>query len=372
MKLFITIYAAVALFALGTFTFPDASALPAQPAKSIKIGLLIPDNKSVEARRAAEMAIDKANKTGAPGGLHFQLAVRSMEGPWGAGSKQAVDLIFKEDVWAIVGSHDGRNAHLVEQATTKSHTVFLSAWAGDPTLSQAFVPWYFSCVPNNNQQASVLVEDIYNKRKMRKIATVSAKDYDSKSALQSLLNEIKSAGKTEPMQLFYEDSDKDFNNLLNQVSKAGMEGIILFGPPAASQKIIAQMRQKKMGQAVFGTLSLLGESDFTDAGLALHKDVSLTTPGNWSGPAGPSFQNEFRKKYGKTPGATATYAYDGMNLMIEAIRNSGFDREKIQAAMTKINYQGVTGPIRFDDKGNRVGTVGLVEIKNGVPVAVKK
>ena len=46
-----------------------------------------------------------------------------------------------------MGSHDGRNAHLVEQVATKSQVVFLSAWASDPTLSQAFVPWFFSCVP---------------------------------------------------------------------------------------------------------------------------------------------------------------------------------------------------------------------------------
>ncbi len=369
MKSF-TIYSIITFFALGTF--PGAPALPSQPVKLIKIGLLIPDNKSVEARRAAEMAIENANKKTGSGGPHFQLAVRSLEGSWGVGSKQAVDLIFKEDVWAIVGSHDGQNAHLVEQVTTKSHTVFLSAWAGDPTLSQAFVPWYFSCVPNNNQQANVLAEEIYKRRKMTKIATVSAKDYDSKSALQSFLKEIKSAGKAGPMQLFYEGSDKDFNSLLDQVSKAGMEGIVLFGPPAASQKIIAQMRQKKMGQAVFATLTLFGEGDFTGAGLALYDHAILTTAGDWSGPAGPSFQNEFREKYGKAPGATAAYAYDGMNLMIEAIKNSGFDREKIQAAMTKTNYQGVTGPIRFDDKGNRAGMVSLVEIKNGIPIAVKK
>jgi len=61
-----------------------------------------------------------------------------------------------------------------------------------------------------------------------------------------------------------------------------------------------------------------------------------------------------------------------MNLIIEAIRDSYPDREKVQKSLAKIQYQGVTGLIQFDEKGNRVGTPGLIEIKNGVPVAIKK
>ena len=87
-------------------------------------------------------------------GYTFELLTRSMAGSWGTGSKKAVDLIFEEDVWTILGSHNGRNAHLVEQVTAKSQIVFLSVWATDPTLSQAYVPGYFSCVPNDLQQAN--------------------------------------------------------------------------------------------------------------------------------------------------------------------------------------------------------------------------
>src|SRR5450756_1253186 len=105
---------------------------------------LIPDNNSIAAKHGAEMAISKANEDGGFDGKPFQLVIRSMEGPWGTGSKQAVDLIFEENVCAIMGSPDGRNGHLVEQVTTKARIVFLSTWASDPTLAQAFVPWYFT------------------------------------------------------------------------------------------------------------------------------------------------------------------------------------------------------------------------------------
>ena len=52
----------------------------------------------------------------------------------------------------------------------------------------------------------------------------------------------------------------------------------------------------------------------------------------------------------------AAYAFDGMNLLIEAIRTSGSpEREKIQNYLTNAAYEGVTGTFRFDDMGNRIG-----------------
>ena len=373
MKLFNIIYFTIVLFALEAFIAPEVHAFQNQQGdKVIKIGLLIPDDKSVEALFGAEMAVGKEKKKGGINGLPIQLVTRSMAGSWGTGSTQAVDLIFKENVWAILGSHDGRNAHLVEQATTKTRVVFLSAWTSDPTLSQAFVPWYFSCVPNDNQQATALIKEIYKKTNSTKIAAIAANDYDSKLALNSFVNEAKIAGKTASIQLFYDCNNSDFNKLLNQINKAAVNGVILFGQPAASTKIIQQMRQKKMNQPVFGALSLLGENEFDAMDLANYEGVILVNSGNWLSSKGLDFKKEFQKKYNKIPGAVAAYAFDGMNLIIEAIRKTGLDREKLQKAMSNMHYEGVTGSIKFDDKGNRLGAVGLIEIKKGIPVKVEK
>jgi branched-chain amino acid transport system substrate-binding protein len=374
MKLLKILFWAGLMFPLLALIVPNvqSSQNPDGPYRTVKIGLLIPDNKSLAARRGAEMAIRKANEKGGFNGRHFQLIVRSMEGPWGTGSKEAVNLIFEEEVWAIMGSHDGRNAHLVEQVTTKARIVFLSAWASDPTLSQAFVPWYFSCVPNDLQQADALIEEVYDKRIIAKIAAVSDNGYDSKLALESFYKKTKLAGKTNPTQFFYKNSCQDFNVLIDQINKADVNCIILFGQPSASLKLIQQIRQRKMDQPVFGSLSLLDENELSDQELKDYDGVVLVSSGYWLSPKGLAFQQEFQRIYGKMPGAVAAYAFDGMNLITEAIRNAGLDRDKIQKSLAKIQYEGITGSIQFDDKGNRLGTVDLMEIKNGIPVTVER
>ena len=86
-------------------------------------------------------------------------------------------------------------------------------------------------------------------------------------------------------------------------------------------------------------------------------DNILSVPaGEWPEAENQTFRQEFEKIYGNMPGMVASYSYDCMNVLIEAIRQAGnSDREMIQKALKNIQFNGVTGPIQFDDKGNRMG-----------------
>lgn len=343
-----------------------------QTVRPVKIGLLISDKKSVAAKNGAELAIFQANQKGGFNGRRFDLAIRSMEGPWGTGAKEAVNMIFNDEVCAIMGSTDGRNAHLVEQVATKSHVVFLSAWAGDPTLSQAFVPWFFSCVPNNNQQASALVEEICRKQNISRVGMVSDQEYDSQSALKSFLKKVKMAGKPDPVQFSLDGSDRDLADLLNQMAKADLKGAVLFVKPESALKIIQQMQAKNMNIPVFSTLSVLDENKVSNSEMKTMENRIQVTSSPWLKTKRSPFNDEFQKKYGNVPGTVATFAYDGMNLLIEAIKKSGLDREKIQKGLSEIHYEGVTGLIQFDQKGNRSGSLIVTPVKKGSPAILEK
>jgi branched-chain amino acid transport system substrate-binding protein len=331
--------------------------ISAQKTDPVKIGLLIQDKTSLAARQGAELAIKMANEKGGLNGRPFRLLTKSMEGPWGTGSKQAVSLIFEDEVWALLGSHDGRNAHLVEQAATKSIVVFVSAWSSDPTLSQAFVPWFFNCVPNDRQQADILIEEIYNKRNLTRIATITDQAYDSNMSLKSYLQSVNLAGKNKPEQFLFDNFKEDLNILADRLQKAEINGIILFCQPAASLQIIRLLRQGKLNLPVFGSLSILNEDALSDRELQELSNIVYVPSGTLSGSKRLTFRQEYQKTYGKMPGRVAAYAFDGMNALMDAIRTSGSpDREKIQQALLKINCDGVTGRIQFDNMGKRLGS----------------
>ena len=70
-----------------------------EESRVIKVGLLIEDSTFAAARYGAELAVKQINEQGRLKGYTLELLTRSMNGPWGKGSKQAVDLIFDEEVW---------------------------------------------------------------------------------------------------------------------------------------------------------------------------------------------------------------------------------------------------------------------------------
>jgi len=359
---------------LRGFTFAGAQNIdaPKSSLKSVNIGLLIQDSKLLSARYGAEMAVSRANDAGGLNGVPFHLEVLSMEGPWGTGSKQAVDLIFQKEVVALLGSNDGRNAHLVEQVAAKTRVVFVSAWSGDPTLAQAFVPWYFSCVPNYLQQADVLINEIYNHNKLKSVAAVSDSSYDSKLALESFRKRLKLSGKPEPGIFNYENSGRELNSMAESIIKSGAAGLVLFCQKEASLKIINQIKQRKPSMNIFGSLSVMLENELNDNEWKSLENMVLISSGQLFTAEGQAFREEFFRKYGYHPGPVAAYAYDGMNIIIKALKSAGTSREEIQKYLKTNAFDGVTGKILFDDKGNRTTYTGLIKVKNGIPIPVER
>jgi len=351
---------------LSFFLFP----VVAQETGTVRIGLLIQDKGSLAAQQGAELAVRRANEKGGIFGRPVELVVRSMEGPWGTGSKQAVDLIFKENVWALLGSHDGRNAHLVEQAATRSIVVFVSAWSSDPTLSQAYVPWFFNCVPNDDQQAETLVGEIYTSRKLSRVATIVDDTYESNQALKGFLKKLSLAGKNSPSQFLFGDYAAKSEGLAGEIRKTGAECLVLFCRPSNSLNIIRLIRQENLNLPVFGSQLILDENELTGQEIREFDNILRIPSGTWSTSASMAFRQEYQKRYGKMPGLVASYAFDGMNLLIDAARDAGSpDREKIQHYLANHTFEGVSGTFQFDNLGCRVEKRNVMPVQNGFPVA---
>jgi len=346
--------------------------------ETIKIGLLIPDKEALAAKHGAELAIRKANEKGGYSGIPFQLIVRSTEGPWGTGSMESVSLVFDDEVVAIMGSLDGRNAHLAEQVATKTKLIFLSAWSTDMTLSKAFVPWYFRCLPNDRQQAISLIQEVYIKRKIKNVAVIGTDNNDSQIAVNTFVKIAKSMNVKPPEQFLYDVSARNYQEIFTEIEKNDIKAILLFGKPAFASEIIPLFQRYNIKQPVFGSLSILDDQKASSPDWSTLEDIVMISSNQWFTGKGIAFQKEFQKEYGYRPGPVAAYAYDGINVIVEAIRNAKphrnsilDDREKIIDVFSKTNYSGITGNIQFDENGNRTGKIGLMKIKDGKPVQLK-
>lgn len=341
--------------------------------ETVKIGLLIPSLESESAKHGAELAIRIANEKGGYNGIPFQLITRSTAGPWGAGSKESVNLVFEDEVLAIMGSLDGRNAHLAEQVAAKTRIVFLSTRATDMTLSQAFVPWYFRTIPNDRQQAISLIQELFRKKETENVAIISTEDYDARYAVGTFLKVADSMNLAKPKQFLFQSSGNNIQEILSEIKKFNVKSIVLFGDYQFASKIIPALKQQNMIQSILASLSIIDNKKTSELNWTIFEDITIISSGHYFTDSGIEFQKEFKKTYGYRPGAAAAFAYDGINVIIDVIKRAGPNRDKIIDAFAETNYKnGVTGEIKFDGNGNRVGIPDLMIIKNESPVALKK
>ncbi len=345
---------------------------PAKQPAEVRLGLLIPappENEPLarSAWQGAELAIKMANEEGGFQGKPFRLIVRTADGLWGAGSKEAVKFVYEDEVSAIITALDGRNAHLAEQVATKSHVVQIATRATDETLSQAFVPWFFRIVPDDRQQAEKILQEL-SRNRISKIALMHADDYDQRMAAQTFKKKAFDRDIHIRTTHVYSSADPLKDASITEVNDE-VEALVFFGLFRDARKIMDRVREKRADLAVYGSLAITLDgqvgrevSSGCEGGIFVSSKFCFTTPGQ-------EFKKAFQESYGHIPDPAASYAFDGVKVIIQAIREAGPDREAIRDSLKEMRFAGgATGSIQFDKYGNRQSPVFMVRIIKGHPV----
>jgi len=325
------------------------------PNGNIAIGLLLPDHSHWKVVEAAKLAIKEANSKGGYKRHHFELLIRTAEGFWGAGSKESVNLVYEDHVRAIIGSLDGRNGHLAEQVATKSHLTYIETFATEPTLSQAFVPWFMRVVPNDDQQSAVILNQI-SKEGGGKIGILSVDTYDTRYAVRSLTKAAGRENAKAPLLFNLDTTNIQLQKILEQLSSHQLDHLIIpFHAPYLSE-LIPGIRELKPDLKIYGTLHLCMGIENRDSSWKAFEGVYMI---------GPNFN---KKLHEKLPDSQSAYLYDAVKLVINAIQEVGTERETITEYLSESTYsKGSTGTIFFDELGNRQSVPSLLRIENGVP-----
>jgi branched-chain amino acid transport system substrate-binding protein len=86
-------------------------------------------------------------------------------------------------------------------------------------------------------------------------------------------------------------------------------------------------------------------------------------------PVVQDFVKKYKAKFGAEPDALAVLAYDGANLMFDAIRRAGkTDGPAVRDALAATDMDVVSGHVKFDADRNPVKSAVIIEIKNGKEV----
>ncbi|MDO5649821.1 MAG: ABC transporter substrate-binding protein [Gallicola sp.] len=80
-----------------------------------------------------------------------------------------------------------------------------------------------------------------------------------------------------------------------------------------------------------------------------------------------NFIKNYTEKYGEEPSAFSALAYDGIYMIKDAIEKAGStdDKQAIVDGLKGIEFDGVTGHLKFDDNNNPIKSVSMIKIVNG-------
>ncbi len=79
-----------------------------------------------------------------------------------------------------------------------------------------------------------------------------------------------------------------------------------------------------------------------------------------------TFKQNYRERWDVEPKTYAAHAYDGVRLVIEAIRHAGLNRAGIRDVLAQPGtFGGVTGEILFDGSGANTGQPVLLVVHDG-------
>jgi branched-chain amino acid transport system substrate-binding protein len=154
-----------------------------------------------------------------------------------------------------------------------------------------------------------------------------------------------------PDAVFYGGMDATGGPLLKQGRELGIKAVFSFGDGACTDKM-----KELAGDAAEGLLC-------SQAGIPPQA-------------ASKKFLDAYKKKFNVDPILYSPFTYDAANLLIEAMKKANStDPKKYLPELQKISFTGASGPISFDDKGDRKDAeITMFSMKGGKlePIAVIK
>ena len=322
--------------------------------------------------RAAQRAIEDANRVGGFEGKPFRLLPAWSDNPWGSGVTQVTQLAYRDRVWAIVGGVDGPTTHLAEQIVVKARLALVSPVSTDKTVNLTNVPWMFSLAPGDHLVAAVLAPEIARRTRSRRLVLVSTNDHDASLLTRELRHALTTLDIAPRYQFEYQPHGPiTSETLVRECLDAQPDEVIVVANAPDSLQLVRALRQAGFAGCIFGGPAF-GRDLFVRnaAGLAGElifprmDDVAPTPATQAAAPdrAIPSDNTAIddHEDY------ASRQVYDAVRLVTLAIRKAGLNRAAIACALRDLSpTSGASGRIEWDSPGSNVRRPTLATIVDG-------
>ncbi len=362
---------------------PAPAAAPAAPVGiTVKIGHAAPLTGGIahlgkDNEAGVVLAIEEANAKGISLGgkkVTFELMSEDDEAKPEKGPIVAQKFVDAK-VAGVVG-------HLNSGVTIPASAVYntagipmISGSATNPKLTEQGFKITFRTVGRDDQQGPAVASYLATHYKPKLVAVVD----DATAYGEGLANEVEKALKAGGVKVLPRekgtDTTTDWKAILTKLRGKKPDAIFYGGMDAGAAPLMKQGRELGI-KAVFAFGDGACSDKMKELAGAAAEGLICSQAGLPVKAAKAGFLEAFKKKFNSDPLIYAPFTYDAANLLIAAMQKADSpDPAKYLPELAKISFDGASGKIEFDDKGDRKDAeMTIFSLKDGKlgPIAIIK
>lgn len=346
----------------GLLLFP---LMVSQAHAQIRIGLMAPltgswASEGQAMKQVVDLLADELNKAGGVLGQQVEIIAED-DGGDPRQASLAAQRLSTRGIVAVIGTYGSSITEASQNIYDEAKIVQVATGSTAIRLSEKGLKYFFRTSPRDDEQGLVAANTL-KALGFEKVAIL----HDNTTYAKGLADEAQALLKADNVNVVFFDAltpgERDYSAILSRLRAAGPDVVLFTGyyPEAG-----LLLRQKK---AMGWDVPFIGGDATNNPDLVsiAGKDaaegfmfLSPPVPQDLDSPEAVSFMAAYRAKHQSDPASVwAVLAGDAFKVITAAIQGSGStDPDKIAEYLRTglKDFQGLTGAIAFDEKGDRVG-----------------
>ena len=341
-------------------------------AKTLKIGTLSPltgpyAQDGTDILQGAKTAVSVFEKAGGIPGYDKIEVLPGDSACDGGKATMAANKLINSGVSGVVGAYCSSATIPASVPLNQANIVQITPASTHTDVTGRGFKQIFRMPPRDDVQAWSTVKFLEDGLKIKTLALIDDRQTYTVGLTENITKFAKEKNKIKIVALEHiTPGDKDFTAVLTKLKKLNPDAIYMGVYQPEGSLMVRQA--KALGiKAKLITEDAVYHPKFLEVGGKAAEGTFLTFAKAPDTPERKDFEKTYMKMWNvKTIGSYGYYAYDAAMILLEAIKKAGTtDTNKVVDVLRNTTWNGVTGEIKFDEKGDRKLAHIIWIVKNG-------
>jgi len=277
-------------------------------------------------------------------------------------------LINIDKVDAIIGAVCSSVTLAIAPIVEKNEVPLISPASTNPKISDVG-DYIFRIVPSDALRGEVFADYIKNDVGLNKVAILYINNEGGVGNKDSFKKRFEELGGKIVIIESYAQGTKDVKTQLMKIKNQDIQAIVIVSYPADSVIILKQAQELGLSLPLYFQTEALEDPFVLEAAGESANGVTYILQADPLGKEVEKFENMFEEKFNRAPALYAAEGFDAFNLIIKAIKDCKTEADLSFCIKDELytvkNYQGASGTITFDEKGDVLKPMAIKIIENG-------